>query len=467
MASGATSSSALERYRAALDEAYRRRFPRSAKLDTRREPVLFDGTSHAIRSNRPFMPAARRTDGAYVEDLDGHRVVDYWQGHFSNLLGHNPAVIRDALVETLQDGRGLQSGMLHEIETEVAERVCHTTGAETVRFTTAGTLGTFYAAVLARAFTRRGHVLKISGGWHGSQPFGLKGVVPHEGRFREVDSEGLAASIPGEILLTRFNDCERLRETFEQHGDDIACFLLEPVMGAGGGIAATKDFMHEARALTAKHGALLVCDEIITGYRFHPGPMSTLYGVQPDLLVLGKILGGGLPVAAVAGRRDVLRLASSEIHRVKFEGGTYSAMELSLVAARAMLDHVIEHGDTLYADLGRKGASMRARLAEVYADAGIAVHIAGDAPGVAPDGSLVLAHPAKGDTEPPTCPEEMVDRRHPLIDERLLKSVLILHDVSTRNGLGAISTAHDDESMDRTLAGYREALDHLRAGGVA
>lgn len=457
----------MARYRAALDEEYRRRFPRSSALDTRREPVLFDGTSHAIRSNRPFMPAARRTDGAYVEDLDGHRMVDYWQGHFANLLGHNPAVVRDALMETLQDGRGLQSGMLHEIETEVALRVCRTAGAETTRFTTAGTLGTFYASVLARAFTGRGHVLKISGGWHGSQPFGLKGVVPHDGRFREVDSEGLAASIPGEVLLTRFNDCERLRRTFERHGDDIACFLLEPVMGAGGGIAATPEFMREARDLTAKHGALLVCDEIITGYRFHPGPMSALYGVQPDLVVLGKILGGGLPVAAVAGRRDVLRLASSEIHRVKFEGGTYSALELSLVAANAMLDHVVEHADAVYADLARKGTAMRARLADVYAEAGIAVHVTGDAPGVAPGSSLVLAHPAREGTDPPACPEDMVDRAHPLIDERLLKSVLILHDVSTRNGLGAISTAHDEDALDRTLDRYRAALAHLRAGGVA
>lgn len=453
-------------FREALEREYAERFPLSQAFYARGEPALLDRTSHSIRWNEPFMPLVRSAEGAALEDLDGHRILDYWQGHFANLLGHNPRLIRQELIAALEQGRGLQTGMVHEIEEEVAALIRQCTRSETVRFTTSGSLGTFYAVVLARAYTGRDCVLKVSGGWHGSQPFGLKGVSAHGTSFDHLESEGLSASTTAEIVLTRFNDVDHLRRTFERLGQRIACLLLEPVLGSGGGMAATREYLQEARRLTAKHGSLLLCDEIITAFRFHAGDLSSQYGVRPDLLILGKVLGGGMPLAAVAGRQEVMELCTRKVGRVKFEGGTYSGHELSLVAARTMLRHLLQVGDELYLRLSKLGDRLRSALALEARQAGFHAHLLGSPGEPCPGGSLVLLH-LTGDGGPaPTSPEELAQRRHPRIDEGLLKSTLLLYDLSTRSGLGAISTAHTERDLDQTVESYRLAFRRLNDAGL-
>lgn len=457
---------ALQGYRRQLDLEFARRFPRSKAHYERHAGALLDDTSHAMRWVGPFMPIVRLAAGARVEDLDGHRILDYWQGHFTNVLGHNPALIRDALARTLDSGRGLQSGMVHELEAELAATICRLTGSETLRFTTSGSLGTFYAAVLARAFTGRDRVLKVSGGWHGSQPFGLKGVSPRGASFEHLESEGLSAKTGEEVVLTRFNDLDDLREKFRELGDRIACLLVEPILGAGGGVVATVEYMQEARRLTERHGALLVADEIITGFRFRPGDLSSLYGVKPDVLILGKVMGGGMPVAAVAGRRDVLSLGTRESRRVKFEGGTYSAHELGLVAAHTMISHLEERQAEIYPQLARAGEQLRTGLARVTAGAGVSVHLLGETPQGFPGSSLVCMHLAREATAKPSCPEELAERGNPQVTERLLKATLLLEDLSTRSGMGAVSTAHSDADLEKTLESVRAGFDRLRRAGL-
>ena len=456
----------LRRFREELAREYARRFPNSQEyLDARAGSVL-DHTSHAIRWNEPFMPVVRRAEGPAVEDLDGHRILDYWQGHFANLLGHNPPLIRDALVEALGEGRGLQSGMLHEAESEVSELICRCTGTETVRVTTSGSLGTFYATLLARGFTGRDRVLKVGGGWHGSQPFGLKGVFARGASFDHLESEGLSAGTAEEIVLTRFNDVEDLRRTFERLGDRIACFVLEPMLGSGGGSFATVEYLREARRLTERHGALLLCDEIITAFRFRAGDLSGLYGVRPDLLILAKIMGGGMPVAAVAGRRDVLGLCTRESGRVKFEGGTYSAHELSMIAARTLLRHLLEHEQEIYPKLGHLGEHLRSGLRRLASEEGVPIHLLGVSEDIAPESSLVYMHPAREGTATPGSPEELAAGAHPLIGHGLLRSALMLEDVSGHLGIGAISTAHTEVDLDRTLQGVGAVFHRFRQAGL-
>jgi len=458
-----TEAEALRRFRESLQEEFARRFPRSRAALAARRGQLLDDVSHAMRWAEPFMPIVAGARGPAIDDLDGHRLVDYWQGHFTNVLGHNPAIVRDALSAALDDGRGLQSGMLHEVENEVAELICRCTDTESMRLTTSGSLGTFYSALLARSFTGRDLVLKVSGGWHGSQPFGLKGVAVKEGSFDHLESEGLSSSTGGEIVLTRFNDVEELRSTFAALGDRLACFLLEPVLGAGGGMVASREYLTEARRLTERHGALLLCDEIITGFRFRAGDLSSAYGIRPDLLILGKVMGGGMPVAAVAGRRDVLSLATRSSARVKFEGGTYSAHELSLIASREMVRHLAENEATIYPELARMGQRMRRELRAITDEAGLPVVLAGPTADDVVSGSLVFMHAVADAAVPTQSPEDLVANRHPFVGERLLKSVLLLEDVSSRSGLGAISLAHTEEDLRRTLDGYRAALRRLQA----
>jgi glutamate-1-semialdehyde 2,1-aminomutase len=334
------------------------------------------------------------------------------------------------------------------------------------RLTTSGSLGTFYAAVLARAFTGRELVLKVPGGWHGSQPFGLKGVAPQDGSFDHLESEGLSSSITSEVRLTRFNDIESLRARFDKHGDRIACFLLEPMLGAGGGMAATAEYLREARRLTERHGALLLCDEIITAFRFHAGDLCSTYGVKPDLLILGKVIGGGMPVSALAGRRDVLELGTRRSGRVKFEGGTYSAHELSLVAARTLLRHLIDNEDEIYPALAAKGRKLRAGLSRVADETGIPIRVLGLAAGEIQESSLVYAHLVRDPTASVASPEDLAESGHPLVGERLLKATLLLESLSTRSGIGAISTAHTDDDLDRTLDAWRAGLARLRDAGL-
>ncbi len=444
------------------------RFPQSAARCARRGEALLDQTSHAVRWNEPFMVTVARCEGAAIHELGGARLVDYWQGHFANLLGHNPPLVRAALQATLADGRGLQSGMLHEVEHEFAELLVQRTGSETLRFTTSGALATFYAILLARGFTGRRAVVKAAGGWHGSQPFALKGVAARAGSFAHLESEGLPGSTQEDVELCGYNDPASLERLFDRRGREIACVILEPWLGAGGGIGATPEFLRAARDLATRHGALLIHDEIIAGFRFRAGDLSALYEVRPDLLVLGKVIGGGMPVAAVCGRRDVMALASRSLRRVKFEGGTYSAHELSLVAGLAMVRHLVQHEGEVYPALARRGALLREGLERIAVELRLPAWISGW-PNEAVAGSSVC-HVRFGRERGgrPQRPEETSGPgcAHPLVGEDLLRAALLLEGVSVHNGLGAASTAHGEHDLAATLAGYRRALERLVAAGA-
>jgi glutamate-1-semialdehyde 2,1-aminomutase len=446
----------------------RAKYPLSHLRCASRGSALLDQTSHAVRWNEPFMVTAARCEGAAIFELGGARIVDYWQGHYANVLGHQPAIVRDALQAALADGRGLQSGMLHDTEHAFAELLTRRTATETLRFTTSGALATFYSVLLARGFTGRRRVLKIAGGWHGSQPFGLKGVTARDGGFDHLESEGLPGTTAADIELVPYNDPEALERVFAERGGEFACLLLEPWIGAGGGIGATPEFLRAARRLTAKHGALLLCDEIIAGFRFRAGDLCSLYGVAPDLLILGKAIGGGMPVAAVAGRREVMELASRASRRVKFEGGTYSAHELSMVAGMTMVRHLVDHEATVYPALAQKGATLRAGLETMAAELRAPMWISGWPNDAVAGSSLAFVRFGREHGGRPLRPEEMVGpgRAHPAIDDDLLRAALLLEGVSAHNGLGGASLAHDDGDLAATLAAYRRVVARFAAAGL-
>jgi glutamate-1-semialdehyde 2,1-aminomutase len=147
-----------------------------------------------------------------------------------------------------------------------------------------------YAILLSRAFTGRDMVMKVGGGWHGAQPWALKGIGYHAGAgngFQKVESEGVPASVTDQVIVTNFNDPDGLRDHFRVYGDQVACFILEPFLGVGGYVPATREYLQTARELTHQYGALLVFDEVISGFRFRAGSVSALYGVQPDLASFG------------------------------------------------------------------------------------------------------------------------------------------------------------------------------------
>lgn len=449
-----------------LYQEYEAKYPRSRIAHQEAQRVLVDGISHGARLFAPFPFRITAASGPCVRELDGGEIIDYWQGHYANILGHNPPVILEALKAALERGFGLQTGLPDEGETALAATLARATGAEKVRLTTSGTLATMYAMMLARAFTGRKVVLKVGGGWHGANPLALKGVARTPAGFTAVDSTGLSKSAEEEILVTRFNDIEALEEVFHQRGEEIACFIFEPCPGGGGFIPATKAFMQAARDLTARYGALLILDEVITGFRYCAAGVQKLYGVQADLTTFGKIIGGGMPVSAVAGRAEVMERASEAApKRVWFNGGTFAAHSLSMQAGLAMLEYLIANEQTIYPALAAKGEWLRMHIEQVFADRGILVRCTGADAEALPAGSSLgwVNFPLRDDT-PLTAPEDVTDPSlcDVTLREKALKIGLLLEGVNVVHGLGALSTAHSEEILARTLEAYDAFAKRLR-----
>jgi len=461
-----------------LVQQYRARFSRSGQEHERATKVMVDGGQHTLRLYPPYPVHVQSASGAYVRDLEGHQILDFWQGHFANILGHNPPLITETLRDQLASGYGLQTGMVDELARELATLICQQTGAERVRFTTSGSLATMYATMLARSYTGRDLVLKVGGGWHGAQPWGLIGVSYGDRGYQSIESEGLPGATREEALVTRFNDSEALEQVFATYGDQIACFIVEPVIGASGAIPGRLDYMRLARDLTEKHGALLILDEVIAGFRFRAGSVAPFYGITPDLITLGKIVGGGMPVAAVAGRAEVMTIAGIEGgRRVRFDGGTYSAHPASMLAGKAMLQYLVEHEDEIYPYLARLGEQVRSRLEAIFREHGIIARCTGYPNDAIPGSSLAMLHfPLRPDLRVDS-PDVAADPACCMIEvrERLLKLALLLEDVYTMHGLGALSTAHTEDHLDHLYAAchrvaqrlseaIRNAYQHPRSG---
>jgi glutamate-1-semialdehyde 2,1-aminomutase len=458
-----------ERFFTGLVEEYRQRFPSSQAFQARAATRLVDGGSHTLRLPSPFPLWTHQASGAYFSDRDGHHILDYWQGHFANILGHNPPVVTQALATALQQGHGLQSGLQDEWEWDLADLICQHTGAERVRFTTSGTLATMYAILLARSHTGRDLVLKAGGGWHGAHPWGLKGVNFGAQGYADVESAGLPASVADEVIVTRYNDVAALDEVFRRDGDRIACFIVEPWIGSGGGVPALPEYLSLARELTARHGALLICDEVIAAFRFGPSTCASLYHVTPDLTTLGKIIGGGMPVAAVAGRADILRSSGrAASRRVRFDGGTYSAHPLSLLAGATMIRHLVANQEEIYPRLGAMGVALREAIEGAFAEEEIRVRCTGASPAFPSSSMAYIQYPCGADL-PLDSPDAINDPQQNDVDlrERVSKLAFLIEGVHTVHGLGALSMAHGEDEVQRTAQACRAVGRRLREAGLA
>ncbi|MFP3896640.1 MAG: aspartate aminotransferase family protein [Anaerolineales bacterium] len=446
-----------DRLIAELRQQYEKVYPHSGIAHARASKVLVDGISHGARTFAPYPFHITKAEGAHVHDVDGHQICDFWQGHYANIMGHNPPVVRRRLVEALEEGVGLQTGMLEERQAEFGSLLCDALGGERVRFTTSGTLATMYAIMMARAYTGRNLVVKVAGGWHGASPFTLKGVHRVEGYFDRVDSAGVPEATEKEIIVARFNDVQRLDEIFETFGHRVACFILEPCPSGVGFIPATKDFMRAARDLTREYGALLILDEVITGFRFCAGGIQRLYDIEADLSTFGKVIGGGMPLSAVVGRGDVMDLISEKAEeRVWFNGGTFSAHPLSLLAGQTMVEYLVEHEGEVYPALAAKGEKLRRGIEKVFTDRGVRAHCTGYGNGAVPGSSVGGVYFPLEEEHPPFLGEEFTDpqRCNVRLREEGLKLGLLLHRVNVVHGLGAISYRHSEKDLTRTLEAY-------------
>ena len=449
-----------------LRAAYAEYAPKSAALNERAMRVQVDGGSHAFRLVEPFPLRIVAARGAWIEDEDGHAILDTWQGHFANILGHNPQVITATLAEALEQGSGLQTGFTDRVQVEAAEILCQRTGAERARFTTSGTLATMYAILLARALTGRDLVMKVGGGWHGAHPWGLKGVgFDDEKGYQRVETAGLPPEVCDAVVVTGFNDPEMLRDHFRQYDDRVACFIVEPFIGAGGFMPATREYLHVAREMADQYGAVLIFDEVIAGFRFRAGNAGALFGVQPDLATFGKIIGGGMPVAAVAGRVDIMNLAGrAGGSRVKFSGGTYSGHPASMLAAKTMMQYLVDHESEVYPRLAALGAQTREVLESAFAEEGIYARCTGGDGDALPGSSAFMVHFPYEHDHPLRTPEDLFDPAvcDVALTQDVLMLALLLEDVHVIHGHGAVSVAHTEADLAFLEAACRRMARRLQ-----
>jgi len=454
----------LDRLRRRLLREYRKRTPKSRAAFARAAKVMVDGGSHTMRLWPPYPFFVRSAEGPYVRDLDGNTYIDYWQGHYANILGHNPRPVLREMSACLRRG-ALHTGFEAERQIELAEELARGLGGKgaKVRFTTSGTLATMYAVMLAHGLTGRELVLKVGGGWHGASPYLLKGVKYRAGEgFEGRDSAGLLDDIVRRTLVTRFNDLDDLTRVVRAEGDRIACFIVEPFLGVGGFLAATKEYLETARALTAARGILLIFDEIISGYRFCPTGVQTLYGVRPDLTTFGKIIGGGHAVSAVVGTREVME-ACERGHggrgRVQFEGGTFSAHAEYMTAGLVMLRRLASGAATIYPRLAAAGERLRRGIERAFAEAGVPARTTGGGNAAVAGSSLFMVHFPREKDIAYDRPEDVHDdrRSNVALREDILKLALLVNGIDIVHGGGAVSAAHGEKEIGATLAAYGEA----------
>jgi glutamate-1-semialdehyde 2,1-aminomutase len=294
-----------------------------------------------------------RGEGPYLFDLDGNRYLDFVGSWGPLILGHNHPRVTQALTEALS--RGTTFGAPTEIETQLAELICELMPSiEMVRMVSSGTEAAMSAIRLARGYTGRDAIVKFAGCYHGHVDSLLVAAGSSATTLGVPNSPGVPRNATADTLLLRFNDVEELRRTFKERGDKIAGVILEPVVGNMGLVLPYAEFLKELRTLTEHHGALLIYDEVMTGFRLALGGAQELFGQKPDLTVLGKIVGGGLPVGAYGGRADIMKkiMPAGPV----FQAGTLSGNPLAMAAGLATLQQLRD--DPPYARLEKLGRSL-------------------------------------------------------------------------------------------------------------
>ncbi|MFI2782688.1 MupA/Atu3671 family FMN-dependent luciferase-like monooxygenase [Streptomyces sp. ALB3] len=325
-----------------------------------------------------------KSDGPYVWDVDGNRLVDIAMGYGAHLFGHNPAFVTEALRDQLD--QGIHVGNEIAATGELARKIQALTGAERVNFCVTGTEAVFTTMRLARAHTGRPKIVLLRNSYHGHSDATLYGPKPGGRALRAAtpNAPGVPASGAQDVLIGSVDDPE-LPQFLLDHGDEIAAVVMEPMQNQYPD-RDLREFTVEMRRVTRSIGALLVLDEVLTGFRFAPGGFQELHGVEADLVAYGKTVGAGLPISVVAGRAAIMDLVDGgpwtrdlrvSSDRLTYTAGTYVKHPLSVAAANAVMSELIERGPDFLARLNERGDLLRGRIDTVLRDADAGVRVIG------------------------------------------------------------------------------------------
>jgi glutamate-1-semialdehyde 2,1-aminomutase len=331
----------------------------SQQLFERAQLSIPGGVNSPVRAYRSVggtPPFITRGDGAHIFDADGNEYIDYIGSWGPLILGHRHPIVLDALNEALT--RGTSFGAPTEQEIELAETVREMVPSmQMVRLVNSGTEATMSALRVARGFTNRDLTLKFDGCYHGHVDSLLVKAGSGVATLGLPDSPGVPKGFSDTTLTAPFNDVEAVEEVFRTHRDKIAAVIVEPVCGNMGCIPPNGGFLEALRRITRDNETLLIFDEVMTGFRVSPGGAQRLYNIEPDLTTLGKVIGGGLPIAAYGGRRDIMTYVAPS--GPVYQAGTLSGNPLAVSAGLAVLRHLQSHPE-IYEQLNRATGQLAA-----------------------------------------------------------------------------------------------------------
>ncbi|MCX7571356.1 glutamate-1-semialdehyde 2,1-aminomutase [Tumebacillus sp. DT12] len=388
-----------------------------------------------------------RGAGSKMYDVDGNEYIDYCLSWGPLILGHAHPEIVQALGEYA--ARGTSFGAPTELETEMAQLVIDIVpSVEVVRMVNSGTEATMSALRLARGYTKRSKILKFEGNYHGHADSLLIKAGSGVATLGLPDSPGVPDSVAANTLTVPFNDLDSLRLAFEKFGDDIAAVILEPVAGNMGLVKPLPGYLEQVRAITREYGTLLIFDEVMTGFRVAYGGVQSLYNIDPDLTTMGKVIGGGLPVGAYGGKREIMEMVAPA--GPIYQAGTLSGNPLAMIAGYLTLKKIGEPG--VYESLEAKGK----RLVEGFLATGkeLGIPVQGDYVG-SMFGTFFSEQPIIDYTTAKQCD---LDRYAKYFSNMLQRGVYL---APSQLEAGFLSLAHTDSDIDRTLEASRESMKAL------
>jgi glutamate-1-semialdehyde 2,1-aminomutase len=418
---------------------YKKKTKKSAKLFGKSLKLHVNGVSHNIRFYEPYPFVVKQSSGKNLIDVDDNKYTDYWMGHWSLILGHGPKNVKKSLQTQFE--KSWMYGTVNEQTIKLSEIISKAVPvAEKIRYVTSGTEATMYAVRLARSVTGRKVIAKIDGGWHGYTSDLLKSV---NWPFTESESSGVINE--EKIVSIPYNNLEESIKILKKFSKDLAGVIIEPVLGGGGCIPATPDYLKGIQEFVRKNKSLFILDEIVTGFRFRFGCLYPTMKLDPDIVTLGKIVGGGMAIGVMCGKKEIMEYADTtgkkKSERSYVGGGTFSANPASMVAGYATLSELKNSANKTYSKLNKLGEMAREGLSKTFGDKVV----------VTGKGSLFMTHFANNgiteiinSTDAAKCDSAKLQKYH-------FKMIAQDGIFFLPGKLGAISMAHTNQDIKKLI----------------